>query len=302
MACFHPVKCWRKRDADPVSGKHGITFNKAEGYEDLPITIPCQQCVGCRIDRSKEWAIRCHHEASLWSDNCFITLTYNAANLPRDLSCDYRVFQLFMKRLRKKYGKGIRFFHCGEYGEENGRPHYHALLFNHDFHDKVKWKESKGKIIYMSAELQELWPYGLCTTQDCTLASASYCARYIMKKVTGKPAEEHYSWTDPVSNITYDRKPEYCQMSLKPGLGLEWYRQFKDDIYPDDFVVIDGKKYKIPSYYQQQLEKEDEREAERILFRAKKKARAQAHNSTPERLAVRKKVTEARIAKNERSL
>ena len=52
------------------------------GAVGAALTLPCGQCVNCRLNRSQEWAIRCVHEASLHSQNSFITLTYNNDNLP----------------------------------------------------------------------------------------------------------------------------------------------------------------------------------------------------------------------------
>ncbi|MEO5355656.1 MAG: hypothetical protein H7835_21005, partial [Magnetococcus sp. XQGC-1] len=88
------------------------------------------QCVGCRLERSRQWAIRVMHEASQHEHNCFITLTYNDDNLPANGSLNYRHFQNFMKRLRKYYVEfTVRFYMCGEYGENFARPHYHACIF-----------------------------------------------------------------------------------------------------------------------------------------------------------------------------
>ena len=67
--------------------------------------------------------MRCMHEAQMHECNCFVTLTYEVA--PRSLQ--YEDFQKFLKRLRKNSGKAVRYFACGEYGEEGGRPHFHAL-------------------------------------------------------------------------------------------------------------------------------------------------------------------------------
>ena len=121
MACYTPLKGYRSTELTK-NGKRKIVFNRNHGFADLPVTVPCGQCIGCRLERSRQWAIRCTHEASLWEKNCFITLTYNDENLPKDGSLDVTHFQKFMKRLRKKHGAGIRFYHCGEYGDKFGFP------------------------------------------------------------------------------------------------------------------------------------------------------------------------------------
>ena len=117
------------------------------------------------------------YEASLYDDNCFITLTFNDESLTKwwersisleDFPLARRVslcksdFQNFMKRLRKRFNvpaPGIRFFHCGEYGVENGRPHHHACLFNFRPPDLVFVGDGKKKVLH-SDMMQELWPYG----------------------------------------------------------------------------------------------------------------------------------------------
>ena len=157
MTCYSPLKGYKKPGG-------GITFSPSQGFRASEIgfmQVPCGQCVGCRLERSRQWAVRCAHEASLYERNCMLNLTYNDANLPSDGSLDYRHFQLFMKRLRKRYGAKIRFYMCGEYGDTTHRPHYHALLFNFDFDDKSYWRKSPtGYKLYWSKQLEELWTYG----------------------------------------------------------------------------------------------------------------------------------------------
>ena len=101
--------------------------------------IPCGKCIGCRLDKAQDWATRSLIEAKQWKNNCFITLTYNDKNLPKNGSLYKRDMTLFWKNLRY-YHKGaesriykgreeypIRYFSCGEYGGEKGRPHYQLI-------------------------------------------------------------------------------------------------------------------------------------------------------------------------------
>jgi len=299
VACFHPLKGYLRISKD---GVRSVVFGVHGGYRDKPVSVPCGQCIGCRLERSRQWAIRCAHEASLHERNCFITLTFDDEHIPSDRSLDVRTFQLFMKRLRKRFGDGIRFFHCGEYGETFGRPHYHACLFNFDFEDKVLFKESRGNRLYISESLRELWPFGFSIIGDVTFQSAAYVARYIIKKITGAMAEERYSLVDKVTGELHQIKPEYTTMSRRPGIGALWYERFREDVYPSDFVVMNGKKMKPPKYYDRQYEVEYPSDFEVVKQRRTEKNRKRKGDNVPERLQVREKCTVAKLKRLRREI
>ena len=194
-------------------------------------------------------------------ESCFITLTMNdeyLATRENPLSLDKSEFQRFMKRLRKRYGKEIRYFHCGEYGEKNQRPHYHAIIFGLDFKDKELFKVRDEIRLYTSESLAELWPHGFVTIGEVTYESAAYVARYVTKKIKGKDAEDHYIRWDPSTGEGIPIEPEYATMSRKPGIGKTWFDKYKNDVYPHDYVVIKGE-YKIrpPRFYDSKLSEEE---------------------------------------------
>lgn len=301
MTCYHPLKGYWSRDVDPGTGRRRVVFDVASGYRDRPITIPCGQCIGCRLERSRQWAIRCVHEASLWRDNCFLTLTYDDNNIPEGGTLVLSDLQRFMKRLRKRYGAGIRFFACGEYGSNLERPHYHAVLFNHDFSDKTLFRVKGDTRLYISDALSELWPFGYSTIGDVTFESAAYVARYVLKKMNGAPAEAHYG----------GRRPEFVVMSRRPGVGAGWWERFSSDVWPDDFVVIRGREMKPPRYYERlyELQTAGERarwyelnDIERLKVSRVRKARRSAWNATPERLKVREQVQNAKLSRFKREV
>jgi hypothetical protein len=251
MPCYNPLLAYRNQGK--VVFKSPFPF--ARGFN-----LPCGQCVGCRLSYSRQWAVRCVHEAQMHDNNSFITLTYSPEELMKrenPWSLDVRDFQLFMKRLRKRYGKKVRFFHCGEYGDKNARPHYHALLFGHDFEDKKLWQVRDDVRLFISDELNELWPYGFSTIGDVSFQSAAYCARYVMKKITGDKADDHYTWIDPTTGEVRPRSPEYCTMSRNKGLGHDWLMKYKSDVYPNDYVVVNGHEIKPPRYYDSLLSEEE---------------------------------------------
>lgn len=288
MTCYHPLTGYRSRDLN-ANGKRSIVFSVSEGYSDLPVKLPCGQCIGCRLERSRQWAMRCVHEAKLHDRNSFITLTYSDENLPKDGSLQVKHFQDFMKRLRWHCGS-VRYFHCGEYGEKFGRPHYHACLFGFDFPDKTHYKTVRGNRLYTSELLNSLWENkGFCIIGDVTFESAAYVARYITKKITGPKAEDHYSRVNSKGEI-FSLAPEYTTMSRRPGIARDWFKQFSSDVYPKDFVTLRGKKLKPPKYYDSLYEIMSPKEMETLKRERRRNAAKQAENNTYERLRVREKI------------
>lgn len=288
MPCYHPLPGWYSRYRNE-SGKRGITFKASEGFKDRPVQLPCGKCIGCLLEKSRQWAMRCMHEAKLYERNCFITLTYDDANLPAGGSLVPEHYVLFMKKLRWKYGEGIRFFHCGEYGEKFGRPHHHALLFNHGFDDRESLGQVNGRPLWRSDSLDKLWSYGFCSIGECTFESASYVARYTMKK---------YGKTDADYG---GRVKEYLTMSRKPGIGRGWLDKFYGDVFPRDEVVVNGKLCKPPRYYDTVCEKR----APSVMERIKRKRRVAGKldpDSTGRRLLEREVVKRDAISTLSRKL
>lgn len=294
MPCYFPLKGWRAARLNS-QGNRPIVFNRSFAYADLPVTVPCGQCMGCRLSRSRQWAIRCVHEAQAHAENCFITLTYSDDNIPDDRSLRVRDFQLFLKRLRRNTANRIRFYHCGEYGELYGRPHYHALIFGHDFPDKLLWNTSNNLPLYRSATLEQLWTMGYSSIGEVTFQSAAYVARYLLKKITGDPAQEHYEYVNPETGEVTQRKPEYTTMSRRPGIGRAWLDKYLSDVYPDDFIVIKGVKMPVPRYYDTQYEVRYPSDYLATKRERKREALLHVDNNTPERLQVRQSVQKSQL-------
>lgn len=226
------------------------------------VELPCGQCIGCRLEYSAQWAMRCILEAKQWKHNHFVTLTYDENHVPSMLDTnsegnlihkklldkEYKVFpdtgelvelqtlhkpdlQKFMKDLRAHYRydykhTGIRFYRCGEYGEETQRPHYHLILFNLPVFDlRPYFINKQHEQIYISDYLQKIWGKGIVTVGEVTYQSRAYVARYIMKKQTGK-------------NKSYIREPEFTEMSTRPGIGKDYFDKHAAEIYKNDEIVF----------------------------------------------------------------
>lgn len=251
------------------------------------MSVSCGQCIGCRLEKSRQWAVRCMHEAQLHDQNCFLTLTYS--KVPAGGSVNVAHFQKFMKRLRRRIAPTrVSFFHCGEYGEALGRPHYHAAVFGYDFPDKRRWKESHSGPLYVSTLLDEVWSHGYCTIGALTFESAAYIARYVTKKITGPMAEGHYRGLEP----------EYVTMSRRPAIGKRWLEKFAAETYRDDTVVMRGREMRPPRYYDRQHADLDAVAHRRVQLQrlVKGNTREQRNERTPERLAVREAVTKAQVS------
>lgn len=292
MACYSPLDGFRSRVVNE-SGKRSIVFDFREGFQDHPVTVPCGQCIGCRLERSRQWAMRCLHESSLYDDNCFITLTYDEENLPPFASLDKGAFPKFMKRLRKRFpNESIRYYHCGEYGDDKNRPHYHAILFNFDFWDKEVVPNDKPYPYWRSDALEEVWPFGKCEIGSVNFESAAYIADYVVEKVTGEHAEYFYSVVTEDGELAPIEAP-YSTMSRRPGIGMEWYNQFRCEVYASDSVVVRGREMRPPRFYDEQMERQDPK-----AMRAIKRKRIQSTNYEEQRtsrLIARRAVLEAGI-------
>jgi len=296
VPCYHPLEGYRSIHPNS-NGKYPIHFDRGQS-NGIVQTIPCGQCIGCKLDRSLSWAIRCHHEAQLHENNCFITLTYDEANLPQFGSLEPYHFQLFMKRLRKHFEPlKIRYFHCGEYGEKLGRPHYHACVFGLDLPDKQFYKKINGVPLFTSPLLDKIWGKGITTVGDVTFESAAYVARYILKKITGDAASKHYlsGVVDYSTGAIETLLPEYTTMSRRPGIASAWYDEFKSDVFPSDEVIIKGKQLKPPRYYQQIYQRENPEEYDQLLEKRKTVHKLRKSDNTPERLKAKEKVKKSKL-------
>lgn len=260
MPCYRPITAYYSKIVNPT-GKRSLVFNVRDAqnaYE--PFDIPCGQCIHCRLEKSRQWAMRCVHEASLYEDNCFVTLTYSDEHLPENGFLDYDAPVLFMKRLRKMFGDKIRSYGCAEYGEKKERPHYHLLIFNHDFTDKILWKDQGENSLYVSNTLTSLWPYGHSTCGALTFESAAYTARYCTKKITvsertPENLRRMYERSNPITGEIFELPPEksVCVSrggrSGRGGIGKEWYEKHGKYLRDHDHAIIRGKKVRPAKYY-----------------------------------------------------
>lgn len=236
MPCYGPITAYRPRID---SGDTRLVFDKRKSETGIPLKIPCGKCIGCKLEHSRRWAVRCMHEKRMHTDSCFVTLTYSDANLPPGGTLVKRDLQLFMKRLRKQFGPGIRFFACGEYGEKTSRPHYHVLLLNSDFADKRPVTSGSEYTLYASKLLSSLWPMGNHALGSVTFDSCAYVARYVTKKITGPKAAAHYG----------NRMPEFLVMSRRPGIGTAYLEKYKSEIFTHDNIIVNGVPQSVPRFY-----------------------------------------------------
>ncbi len=243
MACNDPLVGWKSRETTAL-GKRAVVFDVSEGYKDLPVNLPCGKCWGCKNDRAIEWALRCSHEAQLYSENSFLTLTYK--DDPKTKSGEPtlrpRDFTLFMKKLRRARPKNkISYFQCGEYGTL-GRPHHHAILFNCGFGDRRYWRKKGDYNLYRSEELEKIWTEGFSEIGTVTFQSAGYVAGYQLEESLNK-------------DYRGEREAEYRTMSKRPAIGKTWLEKYMSDVYPaDECITRTGHKMRPPKYYDKIVE------------------------------------------------
>lgn len=292
MPCFKPLSAWSYYSSE--DGKRKIAFGRHDSVDTAKtLDLPCGQCIGCRLERSRRWAVRLMHEASLHEKNSFLTLTYDEKHVPLDGSLNVKHFQDFMKRLRKASDAPLRFFHCGEYGERRGRPHYHCILFGEDFIlDRKEIEPTQSGLPQFESEaLSETWGMGRCTIGEVTFESAAYVARYCLKKITGKDAEDHYE----------GKKPEYVTMSRRPGIGKGWVDKWGfDNIYRADHVIMRERSMLPPPFYDKLLERVDPELFKKIKRHRSRDAKSfgESQETSSPRLMVREEVQQKTISQS----
>lgn len=259
--------------------------------------------MGCRLDKSLEWGDRAVHEASLYEDNCIVTLTYEDEHLPPDGSIRKSIHQKFMKRLRDQYEpKQIRFMGCGEYGDLFRRPHYHICLFNHTFLLGVEhWSTGPtGAKQYTSPELTKLWKFGLATFSHFTPEGARYVGRYVTKKQNSRTQgdfdSDPYVQPHPVSGELHKVEPEFLLTSRVPGLGYHWLKKFYDDVYPSGHIMRDGRPAKIPRYYDKKIKETSQQALHKLKIKRRLASAKRKEDRTPERRKARAAIRAARMS------
>lgn len=246
-----------------------------EYYHTLKhIEIPCGNCLQCRLKYSKDWAIRCSHEAGYYKCNFFVTLTYDDDHLTKGYLGNATLvsehFTQFVKSLRQKMKRqfnhnGVRFFGCGEYGDLTHRPHYHLILFNCplpdlsiDFIDKdgqrSRHRNGVGDYMYYSQFIQDLWPYGNITVDDCNYNTEAYVSRYILKKQKGNDAKIYVEKEGVL--------PPFIRMSLKPGIGEKYLEDNYDHLIENPGIILPRTDKEpliagLPTYYKKKIRERD---------------------------------------------
>lgn len=255
MACLNPIRAWRHK----LTRSLRWSF-PPDQYRALyaPNPIPCGKCRGCRLETSRQWAVRMMFESTMHKYNYFLTLSYDWIGLPKGRTLVKKHLQDFHKRLRIYYTRhfsheGIRYYCCGEYGEKRGRPHYHGIYFNLPVYDLVLFKKSGEHSLYRSATIEKLWGHGMVLIAGVTFQSCGYVARYVTKKLDSHKRGNAVYNSDTLRFEEVEdgvvKVPEFSIMSKNPAIGLDWLRRNLDDVYAHDYVVLDGRKMKPPKYF-----------------------------------------------------
>lgn len=298
MSCFHPRPAWLPL-SDLGDGMRPVFRRPVNGSQYKRIGLPCRKCVGCRLDGARDLAIRASHEAQLHGHACFVTLTYDQANLPFRGMLSKPHFYKFWQDCKNNFrGVPLRYLGVGEYGSLNWRPHYHICIFGAWFDDAVEaGKSQSGFQNFESATLTRLWGKGRCVINLMSAEIAEYAARYALKKIGER---DGYHRTDPITGDEYDLPPEFKSASKQ--LGRAWLDKYALDVFPHDYVVTrKGTKVPVPAYYVRVLREWCEEDFEALKARRMEKAAQSSllrfQDGMPARLAVREEVLEARLAR-----
>lgn len=274
MACSCPVAVW---PAVPGSSSKRVVYSSAKSYAGArSFLIPCGHCMGCLAADRQAWALRMVHESRCHEHSWFATMTFSDEQLPSDMCLSVTVIQAFHKRLRHEIGP-FRFYLAGEYAPGSKRPHYHAIYFGPEVPDAVPWdKSASGEVQYRSEAFERAWPFGFVRLGKVTSQSCAYVAGYTTKKLGRQGGAAAYEVVHPFTGEVCRLCPEFSLMSRggsgtdsMRGLGWSWFAKWKGDVFPSDFLILNGKRCAVPPYYLAQVS-----EAEREVIRARRRENA----------------------------
>lgn len=221
--------------------------------------VPCGKCRECRARLARDWKIRLYHHSLIHGDGIFVTLTYNDDNL-EDNNLNYRHFQLFMKRLRKRFSsKKLSFFCAGEYGGKSLRRHFHCLIFGLDIRDVrtrflCRSRKAKDVKVWTSDIISNCWDHRGFVSVSQVLSGDSRVFGYVSGYIISKADEVHQARISNLGLVS-----EFHHMSLKPAIGKEYFLKNVSNIYRNDYVVFNSRRFAVPRAYDRWFRQHTER-------------------------------------------
>lgn len=259
MSCARPIWGYRSDTVNPATGKRPLQFKVQGSFSGVRVEVPCGQCLGCKLEHSRRWAVRLMHENKMHKQSAFVTLTYDAEHLPAVGSLDPEHLRGFHKRLHNRLlyhrGYGISYYGCGEYGDLNKRPHYHSILFGYQFPDLKKYSEnSRGEALYTSELCDDVWGFGKTMLGDVTFESCAYVARYVTKKVHKSVREAGHYLVYDADGVVHERNPEFSHSSRNPAIGKRYFQKYGAEIAQHDTVIVNGREVPSVPYYDKMID------------------------------------------------
>lgn len=233
----------------------------------------CGQCLPCRINRKRIWTHRIMLEAEDHDYSSWITLTYSSDHLPAGQTLVPAHCRNFLKLLRKNMEpKRLRYYLVGEYGDENERPHYHAVLFGYPPCENHGTRHHGARCCKPCELIHKVWARGRISNDVLVPENAAYTCGYVTKKLTQA--------SDP---RLMGRHPEFARMSRRPGIGGMFVHDIADRLLSNPAVLhrsddvpsqlLHGtKSWPLGRYLQRRLRKavgRDEKTPEAILSKQK---------------------------------
>lgn len=254
MSCLNPVVIRSKAIGAP---------SKAQ------MLVPCGKCIECLKAKQRQWIYRLQREEAVNKTSLFCTLTYDEKNVPL-LLLDYhgqvylhksndkpqhvryqdyiksKLFsdcimdlwpedlQKFIKRLRKCYPHSLKYFACGEYGDQFDRPHYHIALF------------TNGSANLLKHCVEGSWQLGMTDVEYLVDARVTYITKYMLK--------------GSLENRTDERQTP-CFNRASHGLGSRGFyndyliesSRLSEDEYLRCVQLNNGSKIPVPRYFRKTM-------------------------------------------------